>query len=136
MSNKKLTILGILAVLMVLWAGMQSRISNRIGVEPDRLTYLIQGLDPSVVDSIVIGTGEDAFTLKRQGSSFVVANKDNYEVTFTEVVKLELIKGFLGYELEILASDKKHRFKLGSKDEYFKCMSTLQPLVGDKLIVS
>jgi hypothetical protein len=88
MSNKKLTILGIVAVLMVLWAVMQSRISNKSGVEPAGPAYLIQGFDPSGVNSIVIGTGEDAFTLKNQRSGFVVADKDNYPAKTSEINSL------------------------------------------------
>jgi hypothetical protein len=88
MSNKKLTILGIVAVLMVLWAVMQSRISNRTGIEPAGPAYLIQGFDPSVVDSIVIGTGEDAFTLKRQKNGFVVVDKDDYPAKTSEINSL------------------------------------------------
>lgn len=88
MSNKKLTVLGIVAVLMVLWAVIQSRVSNKIGGEPDKPTYLIQGLDPSVVNSIEVGTGEDAFTLKRQKSGFVVAEKDNYPAKTSEINSL------------------------------------------------
>ena len=88
MSNKNLTILGIVAAVMVLWAVVQSRISNRPGAEPTKPVYLIQGFDPSGVDSIVIGTGEAAFTLKRQGSGFVVVNKDNYPVKTSEINSL------------------------------------------------
>ncbi|MBN2593334.1 MAG: DUF4340 domain-containing protein [Sedimentisphaerales bacterium] len=88
MSNKKLTILGIVAVLMVLWAVMQSRFSNRSGTEPVGLAYLIQGFDPSGVNSIVIGAGEDAFTLKNQRGGFVVADKDNYPAKTSEINSL------------------------------------------------
>ena len=88
MSNKKLTILGIVAVVMVLWAVVQSRISNRPGAEPARPVYLIQGFDPSGVDSIVIGTGEAAFTLKRRQNGFVVVNKDNYPAKTSEINSL------------------------------------------------
>jgi hypothetical protein len=88
MSNKKLTILGIVAVLMVLWAVMQSRISNESGIEPTGPAYLIQGFDPSGVNSIVIGTGEDAFTLKNQRSGFVVVDKDNYPAKTSEINSL------------------------------------------------
>ena len=88
MSNKNLTILGIVAVVMVLWAVVQSRISNRPGAEPARPVYLIQGLDPSGVDSIVIGTGEAAFTLKRKASGFVVVDKDNYPAKISEINSL------------------------------------------------
>jgi len=88
MSNKKLTILGLVAVVMVLWAVVQSRISNRPGAEPARPVYLIQGFDPSGVDSIVIGTGEAAFTLKRRQNGFVVVNKDNYPAKTSEINSL------------------------------------------------
>jgi hypothetical protein len=88
MSNKKLTILGIVAVLMVLWAVLQSRISNKPGAEPARPVYLIQGFDPSGVDSIVIGTGEAAFTLKHRKGRFVVADKDNYPAKTSEINSL------------------------------------------------
>ena len=88
MSNKNLTILGIVAVVMVLWAVLQSRISNRPGAEPARPVYLIQGFDPSGVDSIVVGTGEAAFTLKRQQSGFVVVDKDNYPAKTSEINSL------------------------------------------------
>jgi hypothetical protein len=88
MSNKNLTILGIVAVVMVLWAVVQSRISNRPGAEPARPVYLIQGFDPSGVDSIVIGTGEAAFTLKRRQGGFVVVDKDNYPAKTSEINSL------------------------------------------------
>jgi len=88
MSNKKLTILGITAVLMVLWAVMQTRISNKSGVETTGLSYLIQGLDPSGVGSISIGTGKEAVTLKRQESGFVVVDKDNYPAKTSEINSL------------------------------------------------
>jgi hypothetical protein len=88
MSNKKLTIFGVVAVLMVLWAVMQSRISNKSGVETTGMSYLIQGLDPSGVGSIVIGTGKDAITLKRQKDGFVVVGKDDYPAKTSEINSL------------------------------------------------
>jgi hypothetical protein len=50
--------------------------------------YLIQGLDPSDIDSIVLGSGEDTVTLKRQQGKFVVANKDNYPAKVSEINNL------------------------------------------------
>ena len=88
MSDKKLTILGIVAVLMVLWAVVQSRVSKRTGSEPDRPVYLIQGLDPADIDSVVLGTGEEAVTLKRQEKEFVVVSKDNYPARTSEINSL------------------------------------------------
>jgi hypothetical protein len=88
MNNKKLTILGIAAVLMVLWAVVQSRIAHRPGTEPTGPAYLIQGFDPSGVDSIVIGAGQAAFTLKRQANGFVIVDKDNYPAKTSEINSL------------------------------------------------
>jgi len=85
MSGRKLTILGVVAVFMVLWAVVQSRVSNKTRIESDRLVYLIQGLDPGDIGSIVLGTGEDAVTLKRQEGGFVVVNKDNYPAKASEI---------------------------------------------------
>lgn len=88
MSDRKLTILGIVAVFMVIWAVVQSRISSRPRTQPDAPAYLIQGLDPAHIGSIVLGVGEKAVTLKRQGRSFVVLNKDNYPAKTSEISKL------------------------------------------------
>jgi len=78
MSNKKLTILGIVAVCMVIWAVVQSHISNKPKTVPGKPAYLIQGLNPADIGSIVLGAGEDEVSLKRRSGRFVVFNKDNY----------------------------------------------------------
>jgi hypothetical protein len=88
MSNKKLTILAVVAAFMVLWAIVQSRVANRRTVQTDEPAYLIQGLDPADVGAIILGTGQDAVTLKRRGENFVVAGKDNYPAKTSEVNEL------------------------------------------------
>jgi len=88
MSNKKLAILGIVAACMVTWAVVQSRLSNRPRTAPDTPTYLIQGLNPARIDKIVVGTGDDAVTLRRSGRGFVVVNKDNYPANTSEINNL------------------------------------------------
>jgi hypothetical protein len=88
MSNRKLTILGTVAVLMVIWAVAQSHISNRPSTAMEGPAYLIQGLDPADIDSIVLGSGEDTVTLKRQQGTFVVVNKDNYPAKVSEINNL------------------------------------------------
>jgi len=88
MSNKKLMILSIVAALMIVWAVIQSR----IGQAPARATlvssYLIQGLDPAQIASIVVGAGENAARLIRQGNRFVVGNKDNYPAVTSRINNL------------------------------------------------
>ena len=88
MSNRNLTILGIVAVLMVIWAVAQSQISNRPSTETEGPTELLKGLDPADIDSIVLGNDEESVTLKRQQGGFVVVNKDNYPAKISEINNL------------------------------------------------
>jgi len=88
MNDKKLTILGVVAVVMVLWAVVQSRVSNRPRTESGAPVYLIQGLDTDEIGSIVLGTGEEAVTLERDKGRFVVAGKDNYPAKTSEINSL------------------------------------------------
>ena len=78
MSNKKLMVLGVLAVVMVLLAVAVNNIGDAERGVAEGSSYLIQGLDPDNIDSIVVGAGDDALTLKRRGKRFVITNKDNY----------------------------------------------------------
>jgi hypothetical protein len=88
MSNRKLTILGIIAVVMVIWAVAQSHISNRVRTTLEGPTHLLYGLDPADIDSIVLGSGEETVTLKRQQRGFVVVDKDNYPAKTSEINNL------------------------------------------------
>jgi hypothetical protein len=88
MSNKNLTILGVVTVLMVVWAVIQSRVSSRPRTEPGALSYLILGLDTTDIGGIVLGTGKDAVTMKRKGRHFLVANKDNYPAVTSKISEL------------------------------------------------
>jgi hypothetical protein len=85
MSNKKLVILGIVAVVMVVWAGAQLRVSTRQSFVPSGPSYLIQGLDTDKIASIVLSTAGDQIILTRKGNRFVVANKDDYPAKINEI---------------------------------------------------
>jgi len=116
MSNRKLTVLGIVAVLMVVWAVFQSRISSRPKAEPDRPVYLIQGLEPADIDSIVLRTTENVVTLKRRRGRFVVVDKDNYPAVASEIN--ELITSCLDIRTaELYTSDKANHKDLGVTEE-------------------
>jgi len=117
MSNKKLTILGLFAVLMAIWAVVQSHISNRAvkreSIEP---TYLIQGLNPDQIGTIVIGTGKNTLTFKRTNTGFVVTEKDNYPAA-TERIN-NLITSCLDIKTTELYTSNKANFKdLGVTEE-------------------
>ena len=88
MSNKKLIILGAITVCMIIWAVVQSCISTKPSGESNAVSYLIQGLDPDDIGAIVIGTDDDAVTLKRDGDHFVVVNKDGYPAVSSEINNL------------------------------------------------
>ena len=88
MSNRKLAILGIAAAVSVLWAVIQARVSNRPRGEASGPVYLIQGLDPASIDEIIVGTADNAVTLKRDKNGFVIVSKDNYPAKTSEVNSL------------------------------------------------
>jgi len=86
MSNRKLVILGIVAIVMVILAGVQMRFST--GKQSRGFSapsYLIQGLDTDKIASIVLGTADDQVILTRSGKRFVVASKADYPAKTTEI---------------------------------------------------
>jgi len=133
MSDRKLTILGIAAVFMVIWAVVQSRVSNRPKVGTDRPAYLIliQGLDPADIGSIVLKTSEETVTLKRQQGGFVVVNKDNYSAKTSEINNL-ITKILEIQTLQFVTDDVSNHEDLGVTEEkattvvkFFKTDSSL-----------
>ncbi len=95
MTNRKLAILGLVAIAMVVLAVVQSHVANRPAGQASEAAYLIQGLDPDQIAGIIIGTGVDQAILNRQstghltaGRGFVVASKDNYPALAEEINKL------------------------------------------------
>jgi hypothetical protein len=127
-------ILGIVAVFMVIWAVVQSHISNKPRAESNKPLYLIQGLDPEAIGSIILGPAENTVTLKRQEGHFVVTNKDNYPAVTSGIN--ELITKCLDIQtVELYTDDKNNHKALGVTEEdarsvvkFFKPDST--PLTG------
>ena len=78
MSNRQLTILGIVAALALAWAIVQAQLSHRRSPQASGPTYLIQGLDTDAVAEIQLGKPDDPSTLRRQGQGFVVSNRNDY----------------------------------------------------------
>ena len=116
MSNKKLMVLGVVAVGMLVWAIIQSRISNKPRLMSGEPTYLVQGLDTADIDSIILGTGDDAVTLKHQGSGFVVVNKENYPAEGSQIN--DLISKCLEIETSQFITDNPANYEdLGVTDE-------------------
>ncbi|RKY09616.1 MAG: hypothetical protein DRP56_02380 [Planctomycetota bacterium] len=80
MSNRKLSVLGIIAVVMVGWAILQNWVSQNISTADFSSSALIEGLQIEAVAGITITSerGEKTTTLSRKDGGFVVADKDNY----------------------------------------------------------
>lgn len=102
MSDKKLAILGVLAVAAAGWAILQSRLSQPANTIDFSSSPLIEGLAIDSIGSIVI-TGESgakSVTLDRSDKSFVVRDKDNYPA---EVGK---INGLINKCLDVRVQEK------------------------------
>jgi len=104
MSNKKLIVLGVVAVGMLIWAVIQSRVSNRGMFTTGKPTYLVQGLDTADIDSIILGKSDDAVAMKRQGSGFMVVDKENYPAKTSQIN--DLITKCLEIERSQFITDK------------------------------
>ena len=119
MSNKKLMILSIVAALMIVWAVVQSRIGQAPARAPLVSSYLIQGLDPAQIASIVVGAGENAVRLIRPGNRFVVGNKDNYPAVTSRIN--DLITSCLDIRTtELITSDSANHNELEVSEEKAK----------------
>lgn len=117
MSYKKLAILGIVAAGMVVWAIVQSNISNRpVGVKIAVGTNLLQGFDPATVNSIVVQADGNTITLARQGGSFVVVERSRYPARIKQIN--DLITTCLDIKTdELITSDKANFAELGVSDD-------------------
>jgi hypothetical protein len=102
---------------MVVWAVVQSQIAGRPYVSANTPAYLIQGLDPDQIAGINITSSDgDQVVLTRRGSSFFVADKDNYPAPAGEINKL--IKTCLDIKTNELCTDNPANHKdLGATEE-------------------
>ncbi|MDD5011253.1 MAG: DUF4340 domain-containing protein [Phycisphaerae bacterium] len=116
MSNKKLSFLGIIAVISVAGAIFVSQAVNRSKTVSSGTGYLIQGLDPAAIAKISIGRGGEAFTLGRAGSGFVVEDKDNYPAD-TKMINNLLTSCFDIRTVELYTQDEANYKDLGVAEE-------------------
>ena len=109
MNNRNLIILGIVAVLLIIWAVCQSHFSNTPRVEKKADRYLIQGLDPDDISSIIIGKDESRITLERSENGFIVKERDGYPVVSKQINTL--ITDCLDIRTSELYTDNPDNFK-------------------------
>jgi hypothetical protein len=85
MSNQRLGMLAVVAAVMVLLAVISARTPASRRTRFAGPTHLIQGLDPTQIDSIVIGQDDETVTIQRQEGRFVVANAGNYPADVKQI---------------------------------------------------
>jgi hypothetical protein len=113
MSNKNLTIIGIVAVAMVTLAVLQShRAKKPIRNEQGAPAYLIQGLNMDNVQKISAKTTTDTTILKRIQGRFFITNKENYPASTSKVNEL-ITKALDVRALEKVTSNPENFVDLG-----------------------
>ena len=116
MSDKKLSFLGIIAVISVAAAIFVSQSADRDKTTSSGAGYLIQGLDPAAIAKIVIGKGDEAFTLERAGSGFAVEDKDDYPAD-NKMINNLLTSCFDIRTVELYTQDEANYKDLGVTEE-------------------
>jgi len=87
MSNTKLSILAIIAVIMVLLAIGVSKVQDK--AQPvSELRYLIGSLNPDQIESVILSGAGKTITLDRKGKGFQLAEKGNYPANISEINNL------------------------------------------------
>jgi len=126
MSDKKLSFLGIFAIVSVIAAVFIWQFANRTKTTSAGSGNLIQGLDPASIGEIVTGIrrgatasqreGNEQIILKRRGGGFVVANKSYYPASNRAVNDL-LAACFDIRTVELYTEDKANHKDLGVSEE-------------------
>lgn len=104
MSSKNLFRLAAVAAIMVVAAVIVHLLRNRTAQTNLARAYLIQGLNPDKITTIVISADNKSTHLQRQGKTFVVSEKNDYRAT-TERIN-QLITELLDVQTKELITDK------------------------------
>lgn len=107
MSNKKLSVLGILAAGSIVLAVLVSQYANRSKLVSAESGYLIQGLNPAAVSQIIVKQGGNAVTLNRKGNEFAISELDGYPAA-TKVVNNLFTSCFDIKTVELYTEDEKN----------------------------
>lgn len=138
MTDKKVAMLGMVAVLMAGWAVIQGRISQ--SYQPDQIVIspLIEGLDIEAVQAIRLTSEQGAKTvdLVRDGGRFVITQKDRYPADVKKVN--DLISGCLDMRIssdQRITEDGANHGELGVTTETAACQveflgADQKPIVG------
>ncbi|AQT69707.1 hypothetical protein STSP2_02902 [Anaerohalosphaera lusitana] len=116
MNNRKLAILGLLAVVIVVLAVAVDKVTHRGPQGSGTGGYLIEGMDPAKIARIEISGGESDVVLVRGNGGFVVETKGGYPAKTSEVNNL-LTRSMDIALAEKITSDEKNYADLGVSEE-------------------
>lgn len=135
MTDRKLVILAIAAVIMAGWAVLQSRLAQRAGAHRMVLrTPLIQGLDLDAIARITLtsGQGENTVTLTKASGRFTVAEKDGYPANISEINRL--LSSCLDIRVtEHITSNAANHSDLGVTDQAARYVVRFFNAAGDEI---
>lgn len=103
MTDKKLVLLGIIAVVMVILAVITSSVPDNKTAQVAEPAYLVQGIDPDGIGSIEVKSGDSTVTLKRKSGQFVVDQKAGYPALPSKIN--DLLSNVLDVQTEELFTD-------------------------------
>ena len=88
MTDRKLALLAIAAVIMAGWAILQNRLARQAGSHGlFQASPLIQGLDPAAIAGVTITSekGEKTLAMEKKDGRFTVADKDGYPANVSAI---------------------------------------------------
>jgi hypothetical protein len=135
MSDRKLAVLGIVAVLMVGWAILQNRISRSVNTADFSSSALIEGLQIEAIAGVTITSekGEKTTTLSRAGGGFVVVDKDNYPADVAAVNTL--LNGCLDIRTrEKITDNLDNHADLEVTPETARCIVSFMDSAGEPIV--
>ncbi len=117
MSNKKLTILGVVAAVMMVLAVVTSQIGTNRPSQSYKNVNLVQGFDTSKIATVILKSeGEETKITLGTDGQYVVTNKDNYPALINEINGL--VSEILDIKtVDLITSDSKNHSDLGVSED-------------------
>ena len=116
MSNKKLTILFVVAVVTVVLAVVTSQLSMRKPSASYKNVNLIQGFDTGKIATVILKSKDEETKITLSGGRFVVTNKDNYPALINEINGL--VAEILDIKtVDLITDDAKNHTDLGVSED-------------------
>ena len=134
MSNKKLTILAVVAAVTVVLAAVTSQLSTRKPSASYKNVNLVQGFDTNKIATVILKSEDEETKITLSGGRFVVTNKDNYPALVNEINGL--VAEILDIKtVDLVTDDPKNHTDLGVSEENARYIvkfldNEAKPIVG------